>query len=166
MLHDECIDDDDKKIFHSPELNKVNASGVPPHRLPLKKDTCIILIRNLNVKCRHVNGTRCIIEEMKPHVIKARLLDGGKYSEIFIPKIPIVCADTDFPARFTRRQFPILLAYYLTFNRAQGQSLKKVGMRLKRSVFTHGLLYLECHELVLVIPCLFPFMLIRVNFST
>ena len=69
-------------------------------------------------------------------------MDGGKNSEIFIPKIPIVNSDTDFPANFRRTQFPILLAYYLTFNRAQGQSLKKVGIQLDRSVFTHGLLYI------------------------
>ena len=69
-------------------------------------------------------------------------MDGGKYSEIFIPKIPIVCSDTGFPANFRRTQFPILLAYYLTFNIAQGQSLKRVGIQLDWSVFTHGLLYI------------------------
>ena len=139
---DECIDPEDKKMFDTNQLNKIEASGIPPHRLPLKKNACIILIRNLNLKHRHVNGTRCIIEEIKPHVIKARLLDGGKYPDIFIPKIPIVCSETDFPAKFTRKQFPILLAYYLTFNRAQGQSLERVGMMLNRSVFAHGLLYI------------------------
>jgi len=139
---DACIEDENKKMFDSNQLNKIEALGIPPHRLPLKKDACIILIRNLNLKHRHVNGTRCIIEEIKPHVIKARLLDGGKYPEIFIPKIPIVCSETDFPANFTWTQFPVLLAYYLTFNRAQGQSLERVGMLLNRSVFAHGLLYI------------------------
>ena len=139
---DACVEDEQKKMFDASQLNKIEASGIPPHRLPLKKDACIILIRNLNLRHRHVNGTRCIIEDIKPHVIKARLLDGGKYPEIFIPKIPIVCSETDFPAKFTRTQFPILLAYYLTFNRAQGQSLERVGMLLNRSVFTHGLLYI------------------------
>ena len=28
--------------------------------------------------------------------------------------------------------------YYLSFNRAQGQSLKKAGLYLPRSVFSHG----------------------------
>ena len=139
---DECMNDDNKKIFDSKQLNKIEASGIPPFCLSLKKNVCIILICNLNVKPRHVNGTQCIIEEIKSHVIKARLLDGGKHPEIFISKISIVCSDTDFPTRFKRKQFPILLAYYLTFNRAQGQSLERVGIRLHQSVFTHGLLYI------------------------
>ena len=139
---DICMDDDNKKMFDSKQLNKIEASGIPPFCLLLKKNACIILICNLNVKHRHVNGTQCIIEEIKSHVTKARLLDGGKHPEIFIPKILIVCSDTDFPARFKQKQFPILLAYYLTFNRAQGQSLERVGIRLHRSVFTHGLLYI------------------------
>ena len=40
-----------------------------------------------------------------------------------------------------RRQFPIKLAYALTINKAQGQSLKKVGIYLTEPVFTHGQLY-------------------------
>ena len=38
-------------------------------------------------------------------------------------------------------QFPVLLAYYLTINRAQGQTLQKAGMYLPKSVFCHGHLY-------------------------
>ena len=38
-------------------------------------------------------------------------------------------------------QFPVKLAYVLTFQRAQGQSLDKCGILLNRSVSTHGQLY-------------------------
>ena len=34
---DECVEDDHKKIYDSDFLNKINTSGIPPHRLALKK---------------------------------------------------------------------------------------------------------------------------------
>ena len=137
---DECVEDDDKKRYDSDVLNKINASGIPPHRLALKKGACLIIIRNLNLRRKICNGTRCMVVDIKPHIIHAKHLETGE--DIFIPKIPIFCSGTDFPATFKRVQFPGLGAYYLTFNRAQGQSLQRVGMFLPQSVFTHGLLYI------------------------
>ena len=50
--------------------------------------------------------------------------------------------DTDgATVSFKRVQFPVLLAYYLTLNRAQGQSLQRAGLYLPQSVFSHGHLY-------------------------
>ena len=40
-----------------------------------------------------------------------------------------------------RIQFPVRLAYALTFNKAQGQLLEKCGLLLASAVFTHGKLY-------------------------
>ena len=47
---------------------------------------------------------------------------------------------TDFPVPFKRLQFPVLGAYYLTLNRAEGP-LDRAGMYLPKSVFSHGHLY-------------------------
>ena len=55
---DICVEDDDVAKYESEILNKVNASGMPPHRLALKKGACIILIRNLSIKDGHCNGSR------------------------------------------------------------------------------------------------------------
>jgi hypothetical protein len=41
-------------------------------------------------------------DEIKPHVLRASLKDGEENPEIFIPKIPLICNNTDFPAKFTR----------------------------------------------------------------
>ncbi len=114
---------------------------MPPHRLALKVGTCIILIRNLSIDDGHCNGTRYIIVHLTKHFIKARRLNGGQNSEILIPRIPMISKEADFPVRFKRLQFPVLGAYYLTFNQAQGKTLGRAGMYLPRSVLSHGHLY-------------------------
>ena len=53
----------------------------------------------------------------------------------------MISKDSDFPVPFKRLQFPVLGAYYLSFNRAQGQLLTKAGMYLTSSVFSHGHFY-------------------------
>ena len=81
---------------------------------------------------------------MTTRLIKAEKLGGGPNSELLIPRIPMISKDSDFPVPFKRLQFPILLAYYLTLNRAQGQSLDRAGIYLPKSVFSHGHLYVGC----------------------
>ena len=102
--------------------------------LPLKKNACIILICNMNVKEVWVNGTQYIIEDFQPHFIKAHRLNKSRwYNEIdiiFIPKNPNAASDCDFPELFKRIKFHILGAYYITINQAQGQSLKFAGLYL------------------------------------
>jgi ATP-dependent DNA helicase PIF1 len=41
----------------------------------------------------------------------------------------------------TRRQFPLRLAFAMSINKSQGQSLKRVGIYLRDPVFSHGQLY-------------------------
>lgn len=48
------------------------------------------------------------------------------------------------PIYFQRHQFPVILAFYLTINTAQGQSLKKVSSIIPESVFSRYQLYVEC----------------------
>jgi ATP-dependent exoDNAse (exonuclease V) alpha subunit len=45
--------------------------------------------------------------------------------------------------KFTRRQFPIRLAFAMTFNKSQGQSVKHVGLDLRRPVFSYGQFYVR-----------------------
>ena len=138
---DKCVEDNDTTLYDEAVLNKVNVSGIPPHRLALKVGACIILIKNLNVRQQHCNGTRYIIQSMTNRLIAAKRLTDDEL--ILIPRIPMVSQDSNFPVPFKRLQFPVLGAYYLTINRAQGQTLHKSGLYLERSVFTHGAFYVS-----------------------
>jgi hypothetical protein len=143
MSIDECTDDKDSGQIDVDMLNKTNVSGLPPHELPLKVGASIILIRSLNPNKGFCNGTRCIIRQIKNNLLHASQLNASPNSpDILIPRIPMKSDQTkkNF-VPFTRRQYPILLAYYLTFNRSQGQTLDSVGLFLPCSVHTHGQFY-------------------------
>ena len=72
-----CVEDEDVVTYDTEVLNKINASGVPLHNLALKPGASIILRKNLNISCGHCNGTRHIIMELTPRVIKAEMLSAN-----------------------------------------------------------------------------------------
>ncbi|KIO02221.1 hypothetical protein M404DRAFT_148326 [Pisolithus tinctorius Marx 270] len=47
----------------------------------------------------------------------------------------------DFPIPLCCLQFPVHLAYSMTINKSQGQTVQHVGLDLRTSVFSHGQLY-------------------------
>lgn len=88
------------------------------------------------------NGTRLIITQLLPFVIEASIITGTSIGKrVYIPRIRFVHNSSDLPFIFTRKQFPFKVCYAMTINKSQGQSLKKVGLFLENSVFTHGQLY-------------------------
>ena len=101
-----------------------------------------------------------VVTAMAERVIKAQILTGthaGK--KAFIPHISL---DTSMSAQLRfilrRRQYPIRLAFGMTINKAQGQSLDRVGIYLNDPVFTHGQLYValsrctDCRNLKVLLP--------------
>ncbi|POM69486.1 Helitron helicase-like protein [Phytophthora palmivora] len=49
--------------------------------------------------------------------------------------------DKEFPFNLRRKQFPVVPAFAMTINKAQGQSIHHVGIYLEFPVFAHGQLY-------------------------
>jgi ATP-dependent DNA helicase PIF1 len=47
----------------------------------------------------------------------------------------------EIPFILTQKQFPIQLYFAMTINKSQGQSFSQVGVDLRRSLLTHGQLY-------------------------
>ena len=63
----------------------------------------------------------------------------GKGEEVLIPKIPLI--PDNLPFKFRRLQLPINLAFAITVNKAQGQTLDFAGVDLRTPCFAHGQLY-------------------------
>ena len=77
------------------------------------------------------------------NLIEATILTGPFEGEaVLIPRIPMI--PTDLPFQFKRLQFPIRLAFAITINKAQGQSLEKCGIDLNTDCFSHGQLCVAC----------------------
>ncbi|CAN0237633.1 unnamed protein product, partial [Ectocarpus sp. 13 AM-2016] len=61
-----------------------------------------------------------------------------------IVKIPRICFEVQVGSRgitFHRFQFPVRFCYAITISKAQGSTLKQVGLDLRGEVFCHGMLY-------------------------
>lgn len=137
MSTDTPLSDEDAVKFPVEFLNKQESGSLPPHKLELKVGSPIIVIRNIHPP-HLVNGTRATITNLLPNVIEAVLPNGRSH---FIPRISITPSDNSREFIFKRRQFPIKVAYCMTINRAEGQTLDKTGICLSTPCFGHGQLY-------------------------
>lgn len=139
---DQMCDDQDAVNYPTEFLNSLDVPGFPPHKLELKVGSVIIMLRNLN-QPRLCNGTRLAIIELSSRLIEATILKGKYRGEnVFIPRIPMI--QNDLPFTFKRLQFPVRLAFAITINKSQGQSLSLCGINLENSCFSHGQLYVAC----------------------
>ena len=139
---DSCTNEYQQNIYPTEFLNKIIDSSLPMHKLQLKINQPIILIRNISQAEGLNNGTRLIVKVMHKNFIDVEIPSGkNKGQRYFIPKFGITPSDTDSPICIKRVQFPVRSAYAMTINKSQGSTLKKVGLYLNDPVFSHGQLY-------------------------
>jgi ATP-dependent DNA helicase PIF1 len=128
--------------YPSEFLNTLEVSGMPSHKLPLKIGAPVMLLRNLDPSAGLCNGTRLIVRRFTMRVIEAQIIIGkGAGNVAFIPRIKFIFDNSGLPFTFARKQFPLRLAYAMTINKSQGQTLSHVGLHLTDDVFSHGQLY-------------------------
>ncbi|KAH9576597.1 hypothetical protein CY35_01G170700 [Sphagnum magellanicum] len=123
-------------------LNTITLPGMPPHRLALKVGVPVILLRNLDASSGLCNGTCLIVQRLARRLIVAEIVGGSHVGTVLnIPPITTSSTGNHWPFTLLRRQFPVQLAFAMTINKAQGQTVGTVGIYLPELVFTHGQLY-------------------------
>ena len=74
--------------------------------------------------------------------LECELITGPRKGDvIFVPRVPARLDDEFWPWPWYRRQFPVRVAYAMTINKAQGQTLERCGLQLLTPCFSHGQLY-------------------------
>ena len=76
---DSVIEDSQQAYYPVEFLNQINLSGLPAHKLVLKKKLPIMMLRNLNPTNGLCNGTRLIIKNIYSKLIEAEISMGNIY---------------------------------------------------------------------------------------
>ncbi|XP_058122850.1 uncharacterized protein LOC131264589 [Anopheles coustani] len=99
-------------------LNALNMSGIPMHRLRLKRYLPVLLLRNLNTERRLCNGTQLQIVSLRPHCLHARILTGKRQvQDVSLPRIFCDSNDATLPFQIRRKQFPVQVCFAMTINK-------------------------------------------------
>ncbi|XP_074327846.1 uncharacterized protein LOC141665765 [Apium graveolens] len=120
-------------------LNSINIPGLPPHELKLKVGVAVMLMRNLHQTLELCTGTRMIVTKCLKYCVQCEVICGAFVgTRHFIIRMELFPTETELPFKLLQKQMPLQICYSMTINKAQGQSLKRVGLFLPKSVFTHG----------------------------
>ncbi|XP_073154190.1 uncharacterized protein [Henckelia pumila] len=133
-----CVIPDQEELFHC-----LTPQGLRPHKLTLKINAPIILLRNINPTEGLCNGTHLLCKGFSSNIIYAEISVGVHARKpVFIPRITLEAPYDHFSSiPFKKKQFSVRLCYAMTINKAQCQTLDFVGVYLKEPVFSHGQLY-------------------------
>jgi hypothetical protein len=125
-------------------LHKYNKVGFPCHNIKLKVGDICFIMRNLLKKQGLTNNTRVKLTQIKKYSIRVCTIDTDIIKFFTIPRIPFKVT-LSYGRSFTmiRKQFPLRLAYSMTYNKSQGQELKKCLVDIRSPPFVHGHLYVS-----------------------
>ncbi len=135
--------EDDPMLNYPVEyLNEINCTGLPLAKLEVKIGCPVMILKNLDPANGVCNGSRGILRRYGHRVMEVELITGDHAGhKVFIPRISNYPTEEQVAFKFCRRQFPVRLSFAMTINKSQGQTVKHVGLDLRRPVFTHGQFY-------------------------
>jgi hypothetical protein len=122
-------------------LRSLTIPSLPPGILHVRIGAPLLLMRNLDPQHGLCNGTRLTLLRAARNCLEVRINGGDFDGECRLLYRCALSTSTDISFTLTRTQFPIKLAFAMTINKSQGQSLHHVGIDLQHEVFTHGQLY-------------------------
>jgi len=126
----------DETILHRFSMDE---SQAPPHELKLKEDDICILTRAVCKRLKFATNTRVRVVSISPNIVRVQTLGNENVNFVNLPRFYFkVKLPWGKSFTLTRRQFPLRLAYALSFNRSQGQTLKRVLVDVTVPPFTHG----------------------------
>ena len=84
-------------------MNTLSPNELPQHKLQLKVNCLIMLLRNLNPSIELCNETRMVCKGFDKNVIYAEIISEQYAGEkVLLPRIPLkLTEDKDFPFKFT-----------------------------------------------------------------
>ena len=123
-------------MLNSDTLEYWTKPGVPNHKLVLKKGDICFLLRTISKKDHLSKNTRVRIQRITRYRIIISTLDAHPK----VHSIPRIRFKVPHVSGFSlsRTQFPLALAYAMTKNKAQGQSLQWSLNDIRSPSFSHG----------------------------
>ncbi|KAF8107326.1 hypothetical protein N665_0123s0017 [Sinapis alba] len=119
----------DDSIFSPEFLNSIKSSRLPNHAQRLKIGTPAKILRNIDPNEGLCNGTRLHITHLANHILQAKVITGTRVGEeVFLHRVLLTPTYSKLPFKMRRRQFSLKVAFTMTINKIQGQSLERVSL--------------------------------------
>ena len=74
---DTVPDDPNFEHFDLDWIHGLRCSGIPNHELKIKKYAPIMIMRNIDQRGGVCNGTKCIVDDVRPNSIVATIISGS-----------------------------------------------------------------------------------------
>jgi hypothetical protein len=126
-------------------------SGFPPYVIRIKVGAVCVMLNNFNSKAGLFNGTRVqILGFVGANLLRVRVLDGsgrhvGQTCLISRARFEYGTEPGERGIPFTRDQFPLDLAFFLSYTKGQGQTYDRTGLwNFDAQPFADGMFYTGC----------------------
>jgi hypothetical protein len=146
-----------KRMLNEETLNHFTRNGVPAHILQFKVDDVCLVLRAIPA-LQLATNTRVQIVALHPRSVRVKTLNEPISRFVNIPKITFKFR-LEYAESFqmTRIQLPLRLAYCMTFNKSQSQTMNKVLLDCIGEPFAHGHAYVafsrvrDCDKIRLIV---------------